>query len=246
MKAHQRQTLRALFAHPVNHGIRLSEAEALCHALGAEVEHHGGRLQIRLEAGPETWLHSGGHHRTTLDPEAVLRLRHFLEEAGVSPDHPETEPDSPRGDQGHRLVLQLSHQCTDAFTLDGEAVEHAVLRPHGIWGSGQSTTHRHDRDIAGQRAPLDHDYLTRITEAIAAADAVLLLGHGTGESDLRQVLLRHLKTHRRDLLERIVGVVSLDDSALGEGELLAIAREQFGNLPHRRTLKVPGQELREA
>jgi hypothetical protein len=115
--------------------------------------------------------------------------------------------------------------------------------PHGIWGTDQNLTHRHDRDQAGQRAPLDNDYLARITEAMTEADVVLLLGHGTGESDMRQVLLHYLETHRRDLIERIVGVETLDGSDLSEEEMLAVAREHFGNLPHRRPLVIPGQEV---
>jgi hypothetical protein len=39
---------------------------------------------------------------------------------------------------------------------------------------------------------------------------LLLLGHGTGESDMRQLLLHHLETDRPDLLGRIVGIVTLD------------------------------------
>lgn len=140
-------------------------------------------------------------------------------------------------------MLRLDHRRTDVFRLEGEEVEHAVLRPHGIWGTDQSLTHRQDRDQAGQRAPLDSGYLARITEAMTDADAVLLLGHGTGESDRRQVLLHHLDTHRRDLLERIVGVETFDDSGLSDEQLLAVAREHFGNLPHRRPLVVPGQEV---
>jgi len=40
-------------------------------------------------------------------------------------------------------------------------------------------------------------------------------------------------------------VVTVDDSALSEAELLALAREHFGNLPHRRPVVVPGQEQHE-
>ena len=245
MKGHQRDTLRALFAHPVSHGVRLSRVEALFHGLGAEVERSGGRLKIRLPQGPETWLHCGGHHASVLEAEAVLRLRHFLQEAGIDPEHPEGEPESPRGDQARRLVLHLSQHHTEAFALEGEEAADGALQPLGIWGSGESTTHHHERDNAGQRAPLNHDFLQRLTGAISDADAVLLLGHGTGESDLREQVLKHLKTHRPDLLPRIVGVVTLNDEGLGEAGLLAIAREHFGNLPHRRPLRVPGQEVKE-
>ena len=245
MERHHRATLRALFAHPLQHGVRGSAVEALCRALGAEVESLGDhRLRIRLPAGQETWLRIGsGVHHPDLDADAVLRLRHLLEEAGITPDHPEAEPPQPRGDISRRLVLHLDHHETRAFLLEGDTVERAVLHPHGLWGTGENLTHRHDRDVAGQRAPRDSDYLRRITAAIVEADGVLLLGHGTGESDMRQLLLHHLESHRRDLLGRIVGIVTVDESALGDGALLAIAREHFGNQPHRRPVVVPGQAV---
>ena len=245
MKNHHQRTLEALFAHPLHHGVRGAKVEALFRSLGAEVTPlDDRRLRIQMPNGAETWIRLGcAVRQPDLDAESVMRVRRFLEEAGVSPAHPEPAAASPRGDQSHRLVLHLNHHHTDVFRLEGEAVEHAVLRPHGIWGTEQNLSHRHDRDLAGQRAPMDADYLARITAAMADADAVLLLGHGTGESDMRQVLLHHLQNHRRDLLERIVGIETLDDSGLSDAQLLAIAREHFGNLPHRRPLVAPGQEL---
>lgn len=244
MKRHHLKTLQALFAHPLQHGVRSSRVEALFRSLGADVTPlDGRRLRIQMPSGAETWIHSGcGLRQPDLDGEAVMRVRHFLQEVGVSPDHPEADALSPRGDQSHRLVLVLTHHATDVFALEGDAVEHAVLRPHGlVWGSGQRLTHRHDRDIAGQRAPLDNAYLASIVEAMRSADAVLLVGHGTGESDMRQVLLTYLHNHHRDLLDRVVGVVTLSESHPSEEALVALAREHFGNLPHRRPVLVPGQ-----
>ena len=246
MKRHHQRTLEALFAHPLQHAIRVSKVEALLRQLGAEVEERDDhRLLIRLPAGQECWLPSGaGPHHPDLDSEAVLRLRQCLSDAGITPDHSSADGPSPRGDQSHRLVLLLNHRHTDVYRLEGEKVEHAVLHPHGIWGSEQNLSHRHDRDQAGQKAPLDHDYLARITATMADADTVLLLGHGHGASDLRQVLLRYLETHRRDLLAHISGIETVDDSALSEAGLLAVARAHFGNLPHRHPVSSPGQEQR--
>jgi hypothetical protein len=174
MKRQHQRTLEALFSHPLVHGLRASKVEALFHALGADVTPlDGRRLKIRLPGGQETWLEVGeGVHHPDLNAEAVLRVRHLLEEAGVTPQHPEVESASPRGDQSRRLVIHLDHHATDAFVLEGDEVEHAVLTPHGVWGSGENLSHRHDRDIAGQKAPRDYDYLTRIMEAMAGADAV--------------------------------------------------------------------------
>jgi hypothetical protein len=227
--------------------LRASKVEALFHALGADVTPiDGRRLRIRLPGGQETWLEVGeGLHHPDLNPDAVLRVRHLLEEAGVTPGHPEAEAASPRGDQSCRLVIHLDHHRTDVFRLDGDNVEHAVLTPHGVWGSGEHLSHRHDRDIAGQKAPRDFDYLSRIMHAMEGADAVLLLGHGSGESDMRQVLLAHVRRHRPDLMERLVGVETLAIADPSEGQLLAVAREHFGNLPHRRPLVIPGQEVAE-
>jgi hypothetical protein len=247
MHHHHQRTLEALFAHPVAHGVRTSRVEALLRVLGAEVERlDGQRLRVRMPNGSETWIRRGcGLHHPDLDAESLLRLRQLLSESGISPVHPAAEPPAPRGDQGMRLLVRLDHRGADLYRLsgaNGELVEHQLLRPEGTWGTDQNLVHRHDRDVAGQRAPLDHAYLTRLTEEIAAADAVLLLGHGHGESDLRQVLLRHLERHHRNLLERVAGVTGIDDTACSEAELLACAREHFGNLPRRHELHIPGQE----
>lgn len=78
--------------------------------------------------------------------------------------------------------------------------------------------------------------------AMDEADAILLLAHGTGESDMRQLLLAHVRPHSPDLLQRLVGVETLTIAKPTKGQLLAVAREHFGNLPHRRPLMIPGQE----
>ena len=248
MKRQHRQTLQALYAHPLQHGLRCSLVEGMLLSLGAEVERLSDhRLQVRLASG-ETAVLQGAHvaHPPWLDADGVLRLRRLLEQAGITPDHPEASEPRPRGDQAHRLVVRLDHRGADLWHLVGEAVEQAELEPRGLWAGDQNHSHRHERDVAGQRAPVDHAYLEGLSDATAQADAVLLLGYGHGQADVRQLLVAHLRRHHPLLLQRIVGVVTVDDSALSEAELLALAREHFGNQPHRRPLATPGQERREA
>ena len=245
-RQHQ-DTLNALFAHPIQRGIHQSRVIELCRALGAEVsqlDHH--RLQLRWPHGEETWLHCGsGEGSTALNAEALMRLRHVLEQQGIRPDHPEPLQETERGDQSHRLVVRMDHHQSDVFHLVGADVQHAVLHPHGLWATGQRLSHRHDRDIAGQRAPLDHDYLKRIEQAIAAADVVLLIGHGKGQGNLAELLLKHLRQHQPHVLER-VSAITVNDTSLSDEALLALARRHFGNQPHRRTLQIPGQPIQEA
>ncbi|MEX0588437.1 MAG: hypothetical protein WD136_04200 [Cyanobium sp.] len=234
-KRHQ-ETLEALFSHPIQRGLAVERVVELCRSLGAEVSHlDQNRLKLQWAQGEETWLHCGsGAGKQALDAEALVRLRKVLKQQGISPEHPEPLRESARGDQSHRLVIRMDHRQSDVYHLIGTDVEHAVLRPHGLWGSGQRLTHRHDRDVAGQRAPIDNDYLRRIEKAIASAEVVLLVGHGSGQSSLVELVLRHLHQHHPDLLERVEHI-NLDDTGLSDEALLAVAKRHFGNLPHRRT-----------
>ena len=99
-------------------------------------------LFLRAASGPQ---------RTHLDGEGILRLRHLLQKAGITPDHPDTiTTQAARGYQARRLLIHLDHKGARLWWLEGEEVHRAELIPHGLWGCGQRLSHRHDRDIAGQ------------------------------------------------------------------------------------------------
>jgi hypothetical protein len=84
MNARQRRTLEAIFARPVPPGIRWAEIEALLAALGAErSEGSGSRVRFLLN-GAEAVFHRP-HPRPETDKGAVVKVRQFLETAGVKP-----------------------------------------------------------------------------------------------------------------------------------------------------------------
>lgn len=247
MTFHHQTTLEALYAHPLRHNIRWDHLLGLWQSLGGEVQRlDHQRLRLRLPDGGETWLHHAvGRRHAVLAGDDVLRVRHLLQEAGITPEHPLAPGAPERGDQARRLVIRLDHRGADVFWLQGDTTEHSTLQPHGLWASEQNLTHRHDRDLAGQRAPIDHDYLRRLTLTLESADRALLLGHGHGEANLMHTFLDHVHRHRPELLARIGATELIDDTALSDAQLLAHAREYFGNLPHRRPLAIPGQPIRE-
>ena len=187
MKQQHAQTLQALFSHPLQHGLRMSDVEALLNHLGGSVEHLSGhRLKLQLGNGDVLILHSAsGVHHGNVDEEGVLRLRRFLQQAGVSPEHPESNPRSARGDQSKRLVIHLDHRGARLWWLEGDAARESTLTPHGLWASHQRLTHRHDRDISGQRAPLDFDFLKQLSQSVFTADRVFRPGHGHGHREIR-------------------------------------------------------------
>ena len=70
-------------------------------------------------------------------------------------------------------------------------------------------------------------------QAIKDSDVVLLLGHGHGESDMRQVLLKYLANHHPHLLDRILDRTTVDAQTVTHPELLAIAADHLGHHPSR-------------
>ena len=66
MNASNFRTLHAIFAHPLQHGIRIHDVEALFSSLGATVdpiEHH--RLKISWSTGEFVWIALGKHSSRT-------------------------------------------------------------------------------------------------------------------------------------------------------------------------------------
>ena len=235
MNASQLRTLQALFSHPLQHGIRTHDVEVLFSALGATVhpiENH--RFKISWPSGEFVWIHFGKHSsRTDIDAEAVMVVRRFLEDAGHTPQYPDPPNVFDPVEQVQTLVLHLSHQSTEAYHVAGLGTEHFTLKPLGLWSSHQSLHNRRERDLSGQRLPVDFDYLRHLVQAIQAADAVLFLGHGHGESDMRQVLLKYLARHHSELLDRIIDQTTVDPRTVSEAELLEIAANHLGQQPRR-------------
>jgi hypothetical protein len=234
MNQQHERTLQALFAHPLHHDLRLADVEALLLHLGMHVEHRSDhRFNLKAPSGATVVVHAAsGKHHPFLNEEGTLRLRRFLKQEGITPEHPIADAPHPRGDQAKRLVVHLDHRGARLWWLKGNEINTSTLQPHGPWSSHQRLSHRHDRDLAGERAPLDYDYLNQLSKALLEADRVLLLGHGHGQSDLRELLKQHLSQHHPSAEERLE-VAMADDTACTDAELLAIAREHFGNEAHR-------------
>ena len=231
MNASNLRTLQAIFAHPLQHGIRIHDVEALFSSLGATVhplERH--RLKISWPSGEFIWIAMGNHSsRTELDGDAVMAVRRFLEDAGHSLLEPDPSSTPVVVDQGKYLVLHLSHHSTEAFHFTGLGTERSTLKPFGLWSTHQSLHNRRERDLSGQRPPFDFDYLQLLVQAIQDSTVVLLLGHGHGESDMRQVLLKYLSSHHPGLLDRILDKSTVDAQTVTQPELLAIAADHFGH-----------------
>jgi hypothetical protein len=162
-----------------------------------------------------------------------MRIRKLLEEAGITPEHYEPANQGTQEDQTKYLVIHLDHRGAKLWWLRGNKIETTNLEPHGAWSTHQRLTNRHDRDIAGQRAPLDYEYLRHLSAAVAQSDRALLLGHGHGSSDMRNLLKAYLEEHHPNEQQKLE-IGSLDDTAHTENELHRMAQEHFAtNTNHK-------------
>jgi hypothetical protein len=84
MNKKHRRTLEAIFALPVQSGIKWKDIEALFSTLAAEIEEgRGSRVRVLLN-GEEAVFHRP-HPQKETDKGAVVSVRRFLTNAGVKP-----------------------------------------------------------------------------------------------------------------------------------------------------------------
>jgi hypothetical protein len=83
-KKHQK-TLGAIFENPVRSNVAWSDIEKMLQALGAELsEGSGSRVRIALK-GVRAVFHRP-HPQKETDKGALMSMRRFLTEAGVTPE----------------------------------------------------------------------------------------------------------------------------------------------------------------
>jgi len=84
MSKKHRRTLAAIFAEPVRANVNWSDIEVMLGAYGAEIsEGKGSRVRIAM-GGVRAVFHRPHPHKET-DKGALLSMRRFLTEAGVTP-----------------------------------------------------------------------------------------------------------------------------------------------------------------
>ncbi|HOU12278.1 MAG TPA: type II toxin-antitoxin system HicA family toxin [Anaerolineae bacterium] len=85
LKSSQRRTLQAVFDNPVRANILWRDVESLLLACGAEIsEGRGSRVRVVLN-GVKAIFHRPHPHKE-INKGAVVSIRRFLTEAGVTPD----------------------------------------------------------------------------------------------------------------------------------------------------------------
>jgi len=227
MNHRHRRTLTRLFAHPIHTDIEWSRIEALFHALGAEVCFtHADRVKVKMPAGQETFITLPKTHQLQ-EKDDVMRIRRFLETCGITPEHPEPAP-TEFPPEKKRVALMLTHHESSIYSIEVDPTDttKTTLRPYDPWFHRHHLDHKLENTYEGQTAPEAPSYYHDLASHLKSADEILLIGHGSGRSDMRHLFVNYLVKRHAEIMEKVVGILTVE--GLTEPQLLASAREHFG------------------
>ena len=116
----------------------------------------------------------------------------------------------------HALVW-LDHREARIFHIDAAGSDRVVVQ------SSHPNQHIHHKANSGDsgHAPIDKDYLKRVTDALADAGAILISGPASAKTEL----VSFMKSHSPKIAERISAVEALDHPT--DGALIALGRKFF-------------------
>lgn len=126
----------------------------------------------------------------------------------------------------HYLVV-LDHQEARVYATESSGSIGVRFTPVDQQGH---TSHVHSaHDYRSHAEVTNHDsYYLAISQSLIDADQILVFGSGEGSSSAQDKFVKFLKEKQPKIHDAIVGIHKIDASHMSENELLAKAREIFG------------------
>ncbi len=152
------------------------------------------------------------------DIEELMGLRHFLEGSAL----PVPQPREP----GVHLLVVIDHRLARIFRAELHGSLPQRILPYDGNGSGRHL-HYVEESSQGRRRPEPRQFYDAIARMLKGAEEILIFGSGTGASSAMEQLLSALNEHHKELADRVVASVVVDQPHLTEDQLLAKARQFY-------------------
>lgn len=134
---------------------------------------------------------------------------------------------------GRDVVAVIDFHGTAIYPTDaspGDRPEHLVAPDaHGRYHK----VHHRAGNPSGTYEDDDAAYWQEITDALAPAGAILLLGHCKGKANASHHWITYVEAHRRDVAAKIVADVRVDIDHLDDEQVLRLAQHYFYGPPLR-------------
>jgi hypothetical protein len=219
----RRRTLEAIFHHPSAHNLEWSDVVGLTEKIGHAREKANNEFVFEV-AGKRHIMRKP--HTKDLTSSEVIEVRHFLLQAGLSPEVPSQRAAHP-SPAAPNLLIVVDHRGTKIFQVDvssDDASEH-VIRPYDPHHFLHHLVHENQSREEGQRVPEEPAYYEEIAEAAALGGKIVVVGHGTGNSNAAHHLTEYLRSHHGETYQRVVREIVADLSSITEPQLLDLARQ---------------------
>jgi hypothetical protein len=134
---------------------------------------------------------------------------------------------------GKRVVAAIDFRHTVIYATDaasGAAPERVTADdPKGYY---HKVSHRAGNP-RGTYEPDSQEYWQELSDTLAPAAAILLLGHGQGRANASHHFVSYAEQHRPDVAAKIVADVRVDIDALTDDQVFRLAQLHFGDEPRQ-------------
>mmetsp|Transcript_10230 Transcript_10230/g.18427 ORF Transcript_10230/g.18427 Transcript_10230/m.18427 type:complete len:212 (-) Transcript_10230:805-1440(-) len=180
-------------------------------------------------------------YRLTLSTSSIRSLHNTKDGHGHDPNYvaygqqKSKEPENPKLTDGLHLLIQLDRHGAHVYETLLHGKHAKELKPHGQ--HFKFTHHSHNKRIdihQHSTSVIPKDFLNSLEDTLKHAEAVILIGHGSGKASVVDALVHDLKERHPALLPKIVAKFSIDDKHSTPNELLKLAREFYAGQPDKR------------
>ncbi len=217
--AAHRRTLDAVLRHPTAQNLEWMDVISLFERIGAVRQKSNDKVSFEF-AGQHLVLSRG--HGKDLGASEVAGLRQLIQRAGGS-----GEGSSSSVAQTHAaVVVEIDHHSARLFNVGPRSGEAKVreISPYDPHHFLHHLTHKDQSREQGQRSPEDPSFYARISEALANAPQIVLVGHGKGKSNAAAHLMEYLARHHPQTHQRVVRTIETDLSALTPAQIGALVQ----------------------
>jgi hypothetical protein len=215
-------TYDAVFQHPIARNLQWRDVRSMLDAIADVAEEQNGNLKVTRNG--QTIVIHPSKHKDVSDIEELIQIRHFL-------DRSSTPPQPPAGASGERnegihLLVVIDHREARVFKTELHGTVPQRITP---FDPHRSYRHLHNAEdnSSGQRKPELKAFYEDIARSLKGAEQILIMGSSTGASSAMDQLMSELDRHHKDIRQRVIGSVVVDEQHLSEDQLLAKAREIY-------------------
>jgi hypothetical protein len=131
----------------------------------------------------------------------------------------------------HFVAVAIDYAESRIYVLDGSP------RPERVVPSDPRGYHRHLHSKAGTLSgyydPDDVEVWRSLAQQLRGAQAILVLGHGSGKANASHQFITYVEKHDREIARRILGDVRVDVDDLTDAQVLRLGQQFFDMAPPR-------------